>query len=45
MYLTEKGDPCVGMAFGIVLVGVMVKRGAFGGAQLSENDFAVNVED
>jgi len=45
MYLAEKGDPCVGMAFGVVLVSEMVKRGAFGGAQLSENDFAVDVED
>ena len=45
MYFAEKGDPCVGMAFGVVLVGEMVKRGAFGGVQLSENDFAVDVED
>jgi hypothetical protein len=45
LYLAEKGDPGVGMAFGVVLVGEMVKRGAFGGAQLSENDFAVDVED
>ena len=45
MYLAEKGDPCVGMAFGVVLVGEMVKRGTFGSAQLSENNFAVDVED
>jgi hypothetical protein len=45
MYLAEKGNPCVGMAFGVVLVGEMIKRGAFGGAQLSENDFAVDVQD
>ena len=45
IYLAEKGDPCVGMAFGVVLVGVMVKCGAFGGAQLCEDDFAVDVGD
>jgi len=45
IYLAEKGEPCVGMAFGVVLVVDMVKRGAFGGGQLSKKDFAVDVED
>ena len=44
IYLLEKGDPCVGVAFIVVLVGETVKGSAFGGIQLSENHFLVDVE-
>lgn len=44
IYLLEKGDSCAGVAFVVVLAGETVRGGAFGGLQLSENHFLVDVE-
>lgn len=44
VYLIKKADSSVRMASGLVFIGMGVVRGAFGGAQFTENDFLVDIK-